>query len=398
MSSLFRRLPAALALALFLGSAMGSLVLAAANDAAGRASVPLLVATGIFTLVGTVVVGRRPNNVIGWLFIAIGLLWSLGTFGVEYSVYGYVTRPGAVPAPWLGAWFAEWNWMVFWYATLVVTPILFPTGRTLGPRWGRSLKVVLAVMLSIVVLAIFDERLELEGTGRSVASPLGASFGSDPDDEGSLTSYLLPVMFISAAVGLAAVVARFRRSRGDERLQIKWLSFGSCVALASFVGGIIWDASTGNTAPEIVFALGVAAIPLGAGVGILRYRLYDIDVIINRTLVYAALTATLLLAYLIIVVGLSRILDPVTQDSDIAVAASTLVVAALFRPMRTKIQSFIDRRFYRSKYDAARALADFGTRLRDEVDAEAVRDNVLGVVAHTLQPAHQSLWLVGAER
>lgn len=178
---------------------------------------------------------------------------------------------------------------------------------------------------------------------------------------------------------------------------MKWLVFGSCIALTSFIGGIIWDAATGNNAPELTFAIGVAAVPLGAGVGILRYRLYDIDVVINRTLVYGALTAWLLVSYLVIVVALSRVLDPVTNDSDLAVAASTLAVAALFRPLRSRIQRFIDRRFYRSRYDAVRALSDFGARLRNEVDIDVARLDVLDVVTETVQPRHVSLWLRSRE-
>jgi len=380
------------AVTLFLASAIASVVLAHANDAPGRASIGLLVATGIFTVVGAIVVARRPGNVIGWLFIAIGLFWALGSLGVEYSIYGAVTEPGAVPAPWLGAWFGEWNWVVFWYSTLVITPLLFPNGRSLSPPWRLTLQVIVAIAGIIVVLAMFDRSLELEGTGRTISNPIGTAFGSDPDDEGSFTSYLLPAMFASGATGLTALVLRFRRSRGEEKLQMKWLTFGSCVALTSFVGGIVWDAASGNSAPDITFALGVAAIPLGAGIGILRYRLYDIDVIVNRALVYAALTAILAGSYLLLVFGLQRVL-PLSGDSDIAVAASTLAVAGLFRPVRTRVQRFIDHRFYRARYDAAQTLSGLHARLRDEVSVDAVRGEALGIVATTVKPVHASIWL-----
>ena len=377
---------------LFLASAVSSILLANANDASGRASVPLLVATGIFTVVGAVVISRRASHLIGWLFVTTGLMWSLGTLGVEYSVYGVVTEPGSVPAAWIGAWFGEWNWIVFWYAALVITPMMFPTGRSLNGRWKWTLRVILVVPIVIVSLAMFDRNLEMEGTDRTIRSPIGTSFGSDPDDQGSFTSYLLPTMFLAAGIGLASLITRFRRSRGEERLQMKWLTFGSCVALISFLSGVIWDAVTGHTAPEASFAIGVASIPLGAGVGILKYRLYEIDVIINRALVYATLTAILAAFYLGTVFGLQQFL-PLRSESDIAVAASTLAVAGLFRPVRARVQRFIDRRFYRSRYDAAETLAEFGARLRDQVDVDHVRDDALDLVATTVQPSHASIWL-----
>lgn len=380
-----------LCISLFLAACVGAVVLAGANGGEGRAEISLLVATGVFTLVGAAIAARRPGNPIGWLFITIGIFWSLGSLGVEYSVYGTVTEPGSVPAPWLGAWFGEWNWIVFWYSTLVVTPILFPNGRPMSRRWAWGLAFILSVAFLEIGLAMFDQHLELEGAGKAIDNPIGASFGSDPDDEGSIASYLLPLTFASAAAGIVAVILRFRRSRGEERQQMKWLTFGSCVAIASFLAAVIWDGVTGYQAPSIVFATGVAAVPTGAGIAILRYRLYDIDVFINRALVYGALTAVLAAAYLAIVFGLQSIFR--LGDSDVAVAASTLAVAGLFRPVRAGVQRFIDRRFYRSRYDSAETLARFGARLRDQVDVDDVKGDTLEVVATTVQPLHASIWL-----
>ena len=376
----------------FLALASAAIWLAYANGDPGRASIGILMATGVFALIGATVVARRPGNLIGWLFITIGLVWAIGAFGIEYANYGILTRPGAVPAPWLGAWFGEWNWIVFLYSVLVVTPMVFPTGRTMSRGWLRILQVVLSIGAVMVVLAAFDQSLELEGTGRKIPSPIGTAFGSDPDDAGSFNSYLLPFVLASAVLGLVALVLRFRRSAGEEKLQMKWLTFGSCVSLATFAGGVVWDATTSRQAPQVIFAFGVAAIPLGAGVGILKYRLYDIDVIINRALVYATLTAILAVLYLGIVFGLQQVL-PLDSESDVAVAASTLAVAGLFRPLRAGVQRFIDRRFYRSRYDSAEILARFGARLRDQVDFDNVKGDTLEVVATTVQPSHASIWL-----
>jgi hypothetical protein len=173
---------------------------------------------------------------------------------------------------------------------------------------------------------------------------------------------------------------------------MKWLTFGSCVAVASFIAAVVWDGITGYQAPSIVFAVGVAAVPIGAGVAILRYRLYDIDVFINRALVYGSLTAVLAACYLAIIFGLQSVLR-LGGDSDVAVAASTLAVAGLFRPVRSGLQRFIDRRFYRSRYDAERTLTRFSARLRDQVDVDNVRSEALDVVAVTVQPARAWIWL-----
>jgi hypothetical protein len=208
---------------------------------------------------------------------------------------------------------------------------------------------------------------------------------------GDFGAGLLFACILAAGISL---LFRLRRSRGEERLQIKWFAYASAMAAAIFMIASVAYSQGGESQPviDLLFAVGLAAIPTAAGVAILKYRLYDIDLIVNRTLVYGALTATLALAYLATVVVLQSLV-PGAQSSDLAVAGSTLAVAALFRPARARIQAFIDRRFYRRKYDAAHTLESFSARLRDQIDLETLEGELLDVVTETMQPAHASLWL-----
>ncbi|MFN2525215.1 MAG: hypothetical protein ABR505_02975 [Actinomycetota bacterium] len=378
----------------FTAAAIAAVALAIANGQIGRADISILLATGMFVVVGALILSRRPENSMGWIFCAIGVLWALGALAVEYSVFATAeSHPNPLPAAWLAAWFGEWNWIPFWILTLVATPCLFPTGTPLSRRWRKFLVGTVLAASLLTVLISLDPRLDIEGTKRTLRNPIGIPGATwlDPDNTESMSSILLfPVMFGSAAVAGVSVVLRFKRSTGVERVQLKWFAFAAVILVA---GWFVLGFTPGIGGMAVAYGIVIALIPVAAGIAILRYRLYDIDVIINRTLVYGALTAALVTSYLLLVVGLSRVLDPVTRDSDVAVAASTLAVAALFRPLRARIQGFIDRRFYRSKYDAGQALADFGTRLRHEVDISAVRGDVLAVVGTTVQPTHASVWL-----
>jgi len=210
-------------------------------------------------------------------------------------------------------------------------------------------------------------------------------------------------MFGSLLIGLIALAVRLRRTAGVERLQMKWLVWSAAVWVAATPGLIVLgERGDGRVAGvlvgDLIFSLLIVLIPIAVGVAILRYRLYDIDVVINRTLVYGSLTAALAAAYLGMVLVLQLALNPVTEQSDLAVAASTLAVAALFRPLRSRIQQVVDRRFYRSRYDAARTLEGFSVRLRDELDLETLGTDLRRVVHGTVQPAHVSLWLREAVR
>jgi hypothetical protein len=289
---------------------------------------------------------------------------------------------------------ADAVWLPSLAAATVLLLVLFPDGRLLSARW-RWFVWLFAIDLVIYATATlvnpdplfyFPDQTNpwgLEGAG---AAP------------GRIVNVTLVVLFVALLVGFVALTQRFRRARGVERLQMKWLFYAAAVWLVVTPGVVvIGESGSGRDADVrvglLVFSLLLVLIPLAVGIAILRYHLYDIDLVINRTLVYGSLTAILAMAYLGMVLVLQVALSPLTEQSDLAVAGSTLAVAALVRPLRARIQTVVDQRFYRARYDAARTLEAFGIRLRDELDLEALGADLRRVVTDTMQPTHVSLWL-----
>jgi hypothetical protein len=335
-----------------------------------------------YASVGAVVASRHPKNPIGWLFCALGFVIAFEFFGTEYADVG---RPGGLPVrpeqQWL-AW-ATHGATEISIPLFVFVLLLFPNGRLLSPGW--RLVGYLAAAAGIVSAA--------------TTILLAVSAGQPPSSTGLPSSQaydLLRGVLDLYGVGMGAllvasttcVVLRQRRSVGDERQQLKWFTYAVAIVIATGVTGILL---TGGDAGLALWV--TPAIPISAGIAILRYRLYDIDFIVNRTLVYAALTALLGAAYVTAVFLLQQLLSPFTQASSLAVAGSTLFVAAIFRPARSGIQGHIDRRFYRAKYDAKATLEAFSARVQHEADLEKLTGELLSVVRETLQPDGVSLWL-----
>jgi TRAP-type C4-dicarboxylate transport system permease small subunit len=340
-----------------------------------------------FPVVGALIASRHPRNAIGWLFLAAGL-----GRAVDYAFLGYATQalvadPGSLPGGALAGLIADLTWVPSLLGGTALLFLLFPSGRLASRRWRPVVGLVAVVTFAYVAgtllkagplyyFPLVDNPLGVEG-GRSVT-------GSIVDASGFLAIALI-------LVAVASLVARFRRARGLERQQFKWLASAAALLFLStpvqpLLGGV---ELAGLAVGDALFGVLISLVPIAVGIAILRHRLYDIDLVIRRTLVYAALTATLGAVYfgLVVLIGLAA------GDSGVAVAGSTLAVAALSRPALARIQAVVDRRFYRRRYDAARTLQGFGNRLRDELDLETVGGDLRGVVRETMQPAHVSLWL-----
>ncbi len=345
-----------------------------------------------YATVGAMIASRHPENAVGWMLLVIALAFVLQSFGEAY-----VSLNGA-PGRRAVGWTAGWLWYVWLALTGIFLPLVFPTGRLLSARWRPVAWLAVAGLgLCMVGTALKDGDL---GLSAPVENPLGVdgALAELPDLAVLVGNVLAAVGFVLAAV---SVGLRIRRARGAERAQLKWfalvgLLMTSALALAMlevlFPGG--WRTAVGTVGWFSFLGLALVGVPAATGIAILRHRLYDIDVVIRRTLVYGALTATLAAGYLGCVLLAQLVIG---ADSGLAVAASTLAMAALFRPARARIQALVDRRFYRRRYDARQTLEQFGSRLREELDLEALGTDLREVVRETMQPASVSLWLRSRE-
>jgi hypothetical protein len=392
--------------ALCVALAVASLILALLN---GRTLGEILIGPGIgtfailtvsFSVVGALIASHRPENSIGWIFLAVGFFYGLLSAGDEYAIYALLTNPGSLPLGAAASWLGQWVWAPGLGLVLVFLPLLFPDGHPPSYRWRPvawlgGLSIGLAVVSSMILL--WPERGPALVTGDESPSHV----------VDVILLFALPLMLLAGLGAVISLLVRFRRARGDERQQIKW--FASAAAL-TFVWILVSEVfeeliSIEGGVPEAILAftsasasLVIPSIPIATGIAILRYRLYDIDILINRTLVYGSLTAMLVSLYFVGIVVLQRVFVLLTgEQSTLAVVASTLSIAALFNPLRRRIQSFIDRRFYRRKYDAAKTLEAFSATLRSETDLDRLGEHLAGVVGETMRPAHVSLWLRSSE-
>ena len=347
-----------------------------------------------FSSVGAIVASRRPENPVGWLLCLWALSESLYHFSAQYAIYALLAQPDSFPAGEAFAWVSSWLlFIIIGFSVLFI--LLFPTGRPPSRRWRWLTWLTVAFVLVGAVSGAFSSG-RVDGLG-PIRNPLGIEGFSNFYTEILLTM-VATVLVVAAAL---SVFMRLRRAKGVERQQIKWFAYAAAAAvmglvLAEVIPELIdvplWFERIGHA----IFLLLLPAMPISMGIAILRYRLYDIDIIINRTLVYGALTAALVAVYfggVATTQALFRALTGQEQQPQLAIVVSTLAIAALFNPLRGRIQSFIDRRFYRRKYDAQKTLEAFTSKLRDETDLEALRGDLEGVVRETMQPAYVSLWL-----
>jgi hypothetical protein len=337
--------------------------------------------------VGALIATRHPPNPIGWILCGMALLIGLSSLADAYADRFASSGAGSPRLAETAAWWGNWTWVPLILVPPTFVLLLFPDGRLPSPRW-RQLLWCAAVGIAALSGTIALEPGPLD-EHPSVVNPYAVG-KSASEAIGFVGAPLLLASLVGAA---AAVVIRFRRADPTGRQQIKWLVYAGCVAIVTLVLGVLVGAFFSEDVGNAIVLAGVLGVPLAIGIAILRYRLYDIDVVINRTLVYGSVTAVLAGAYLGLVLLFQLAFRPLTEENSLAVALSTLAVAALFRPARTRVQALVDRRFYRRKYDAAQTLTSFAARLREEVDLDALRAELTGVVAETMQPAHVSLWL-----
>ena len=342
-----------------------------------------------FPSVGLIVASRRPHNPIGWIFLAAGIAFALSSFAQGYAVYALFTEPGSLPGAELMAWLSSWLFLPPLFSVPAFLFLLFPEGKALSSRWRAVVWIAALGVVCTVLFAFAPGRLE-EPPFDEVVNPLGIESARSILKVVSTVGWAS--ILTSVLTATVSMLVRLRRARGRERQQLKWIaSAAGLFALANVVGSATFTTG-GQEIGQLVILFAYAGIPVAAGVAILRHRLYDIDRILNRALVYGALTTILAGAYVGIVVALQNAI-PAADDSDLTIAGSTLAVAALFRPLRSRLQSFIDRRFNRRKFDAQRTLESFSSRLREDVDLDHLTGDLLGVVRETMQPAHASLWL-----
>ena len=364
-------------------------------DRAGRADftalstsgIPLAVAALSAVSVGAVLAARRPRHPVGWLLLTMGLSIAVHSLTYAYTRYGLVARPGALPG---AAYLAGLNngVVVQWLACAGFVLLLTPTGRLPSPRWRWWARIAAAAAVLWLLGSIVDPA-PLRPEYPDIGNPLGI-----PALDGALDLLVFTavIVLVSLMVGAVSLLLRFRRARGVERLQLRWLTWGATVASVALliaIGALIL--SEDFTLVNVGLGVCAAMFPLATGAAILRYRLYDLDRIISRTLSYGLLTVLLGLGYAAVVLGLGGLLPE--GSGSLVVAAATLAVAAVFQPARRRVQQLVDRRFNRRRHDAGQTIAAFSARLRDEIDLTTLTGELLAVVDQTMQPTRASLWL-----
>lgn len=359
-----------------------------------------LIAEAFTAVIGGLVAARQPLNPVGWLILGHAFCFTLGEFGRQYAIYGTQTQPGSLPSASLVIWPTYWIWFPGIVLIIVLLPLYFPNGRLLSSRWKWAVRLAVFCSTIVTVLAMLRPS---DDEAPGIPNPLGIGvFTGGFRILALVFEVFAPVSWIVLGVlATTSLILRFRRSGGEERQQMKWVVFAGVAVIFFFAASTVLQDVI--VLPSLVSGLLLVAtlgtLPAAIAIAILRYRLYDIDIIINRALVYTTLTVVLAAVYFGGVVALQYAFRNITgQETQLAIVASTLIIAALFDPLRGRIQGSIDRLFYRKKYDAVRTLEAFGARLRKETDLDELSGDLIAVVRETVQPKHVSLWMVPAGR
>jgi hypothetical protein len=349
-----------------------------------------------FLALGLLVVHRRPGNPVGWIILGIGVAGAASGFLQSYGVYALFTEPGRIPGGEITALLSTLIFIPVLFAAPAMLFLLFPNGNLPGRRWRVVFWLVILTTCSAMAGNVLNPTLN-DAPFKGVDNPMVV----DPPRAlfETLSNIGWPGMTASFLLAAFAMIVRLRRSRGVERQQLKWIAAAAAVLPLASAAGVVSYYLGYEAIGGLLATFSFVPVLFAAGYAVLRYRLYDIDVVINRTLVYGSLTVMLALLYFGGVAGLQRLLAPVAgEHGQLAIVASTLAIAALFNPLRRRIQRFIDRSFYRRKYDAKKTLEGFSARLRDETDLDHLSRDLVGVVRETVQPEHVSLWLRRPEK
>lgn len=346
-----------------------------------------------YATVGAVILIRRPRHLVGWLFCVLPLPMALQGVAHEYAVWGYLVARAPLPGLHLAAWLQAWlNYLVF-PATIVLPYLFFPTGRLPSPRWRWLIGLLLLAALLAWASAFLSPGLLYayrgdRSMGLGAINPTG--WHDRPAAAGALLDYSWGLVLLAYAASVLAVIGRYLRARGEERQQLKWFAYISGLAVGAGGLSLALPSPFNQLIGELALLAIFVSAPVAAGIAILRYRLYDIDRLINRTLTYALLSGALSLVYF----GSVALLQPVfSGQSPLVIVASTLLIAVLFAPLRSRIQAAIDRRFHRRRYDAQRVLSAFSAAARSEVNLDHLSRELQAVVQQSVEPASLSLWL-----
>ena len=360
----------------------------------------LLSGTGLFEaapygLVGGFLAIRRPRNPIGWLLVAGSWLFAVSSLNVPATAAQLVS--GTVSAPVLALAVVQAGTGGPLLVLLLAITIVFPSGRIPSGRWGQVARVALVAVVVLAVLSLFAPTISVGvkgvSSGVDIVNPLAVA----PDWPGwNVVSQGAPITLVLTAGGVIAMFVRLRRARGVEQAQLRWLVWSMGFIVIGFVLGLVGDATLANGLNGLVWVPAIVAFslpPVAIGIAILRYRLYDIDRVISRTISWVIVSAVLATVFVLLVLAIQAALAQVTTSNTFSIALSTLVVAALFQPLRRRVQKRVDRRFNRARYDAERTLTAFAYRLRDEVDLDQLSAEILATVSEAVEPTTLSLWL-----